>query len=154
MDLTTYSWWLFPTIKTPRTLSETHFLMGIECVSFEGSMGEYFMTLDGKGLFVFKSSPIYKGETSQEFKDLTQWLHKEEWLWAVEDEMERIMRQHCDDNDLDPYDDGVTFREIDEACEWLPKVVPELYAKQLPTEDKLRELSFAYYFNQTLPTIL
>lgn len=156
MNLTNYSWWQLP-IKKPRSMFDSHCVMGIKCFNFDGR-DDYYLTADGSGLFFsenfFRTEPIYKGQDSPQFQELRQWLHIEEWLWWVEDEMQSYMCRHCEANNLDESDENVVFRDIDEASEWLPRVVPELFAKQLPTADKVKELAIAYYFNKTLPTNL
>lgn len=152
MDLMECDWWQFDTVKTfSNRFQNAYTVEGIFCWEIDGRE-DWLLFSDGQGLFEIdaKGLPIYHDITSPIFLEMVAYIHREDWVDWVLDEMDALWETTLiDEFNID--EDYNTPEICDAAYEWLPHVLPDTYAKVFPNETLIRKLAIAFFIDQTNP---
>lgn len=151
MELRNFSWWQHPHSHQVDNRLNEYIIEG--SVAYEIDGREHWLLFeDGTGLFLAANNGevIICDSHSKEFKEAVEYLHREEWVDTVLDQMENLWEYTL----IDEFgiDENYEAPEITEAAyEWLPYVLPKTYAKVFPSDDLIRKLTIAFYIDQTDP---
>lgn len=151
MNVQNFSWWQHPHSHQVSKRFTRYVVEGSVAFEIDGRE-EWMLFEDGTGLFLATSNGEVEicDSNSQEFKDMVEYLHREEWVDTVLDQMENLWEWTLvDEFDID--DDYDTPEICDAAYEWLPYVLPKTYGKVFPSDELIRKLTIAYYIDQTDP---
>lgn len=151
MNIQNFSWWQHPHSHQVNKRFTRYVVEGSVAFEIDGRE-EWMLFEDGTGLFLATSNGgvEIRDNNSQEFKDMVEYLHREEWVDTVLDQMEDLWEYTL----IDEFgiDEDYEAPEIcDAAYEWLPYVLPKTYAKVFPSDELIRKLTIAYYIDQTDP---
>ena len=151
MEVKNFSWWQHPHSHQVDSRLNEYVLEGSVAYEIDGRE-EWFLFEDGTGLFLTANNGevIICDSNSKEFKEMVEYLHREEWVDTVLDQMENLWEYTLID-EFDIPDDHDTPEICDAAYEWLPYVLPKTYAKVFPDAELIRKLTISFFIDQTDP---
>lgn len=151
MNLTNFSWWTHPKDHKVGSRLIPYTVEGATAFEIDGRE-QWLIFEDGTGLFLrLDNGKVAICDTNSEvFKEMVEYLHREEWVDTVLDQMEDLWEYTLIDEFNIP-DDHDTPEICDAAYEWLPHVLPKTYAKAFPNDELIRKLTIAFYIDQTDP---
>lgn len=95
-----------------------------------------------------KDEPVIKTEGDTEFNDMVEYIHREDWVDWVLDEMEYRLDNMIDNGEIE----DKCYPEVTEAAyEWLPYVLPNTYAKVFPSKELLDKLTHGFFIEEADP---
>lgn len=153
LRLETLSWWKHPTSSKADDRLLLHFVEGAAAYLIDGRECEGWLLFgDGMGMFVANEdgSVTIHDKDSAVFLELVEYLHRENWVDTVLDQMDNLWEDTLIDEFNIPFDHN-TPEICDAAYEWLPYVLPKTYAKVFPDDELIRKLTIAFYIDQTDP---
>lgn len=152
MNLLQCTWWRFSKVHTfDSRWTQQFFYKGVPVWEIDGRE-EWLVLDDGTGLFDITGDgkPLYHDNTSPLFQEMIDYIHREDWVDWVLNEMEALWEiTLIDEFDID--DDYDAPDICDAAYEWLPHVLPNTYAKVFPNQELIRKLAIAFFIDQTDP---
>ena len=150
MELTKCKWWRFPEVRTfSNRFQEKYYIEGVSCWNIDGRE-EWFLFEDGTGMFALndKNEPVLKHETDKEFLEMVEYIHREDWVDWVIDQMDYRLNDMIDNEEIED-------KEYPDVCmaayEWLPHVLPNTYAKVFPNDELLDQLTKGFFLDQADP---
>ena len=150
MKLTQCTWWRFPEVRSfDRRWLDKFYIEGVRCWNIDGRE-EWFIFEDGTGMFALndKDEPVIKTEGDTEFNDMVEYIHREDWVDWVLDEMEYRLENMIDTGEIE---DKCYPEVTDAAYEWLPYVLPNTYAKVFPSKELLDKLTHGFFIEEADP---
>ena len=163
-NFSTYSWWRLPEVAydTIYTENETVRIKGVLCYTFDYYFADdlnIHLVADGEGVVIDKKGVMsYGDQNSEEFKLLSEKLHRENWLCWVEDKMERLFEEEMwelEENDPEQYallEEKMSGRDVAEFGEHADTFFPTLVGNKLPNEKQIRAMTDIWFWAETLPT--
>ena len=151
MNLTNFSWWKHHKAHQVESRLVPYIVEGATAFEIDGRE-QWLLFEDGTGLFLcLGDGKVAICDTnSADFKEMVEYLHREEWVDTVLGQMENLWEYTLID-EFDIKDDFDTPEICEAAYEWLPLVLPKTYAKVFPNDALIRKLTIAFYIDQTDP---
>lgn len=151
MKLEQFDWWQFADTKHVHRRFSRYVFQGVPVYEIDGRE-EWLMLEDGTGLFILdhKDKPVLHLSDTKEFAEMVEYLHREDWVDDVLNDMDNLWEYTLID-EFDIPDDHDTPDICDAAYEWLPYVLPKTYAKVFPSPELIRKLTIAFFIDQTDP---
>lgn len=152
MDLMKCAWWQFAEVKSfSNRLQNAYVVEGILCWEIDGRE-EWLLFSDGQGLFevATRGALTFHDNTSPIFLEMVNYIHREDWVDWVLDEMESRLDDFIDTEGIEE----PNYREVcDAAYEWLPYVLPKTYGKVFPSSELLDTLMRGFFIEEADPQI-
>ena len=98
MELTKCKWWRFPEVRSFNQRWQDKFhIEGVACWNIDGRE-DWYVFDDGTGMFVLNDNnePVIKMDGDKEFHDMVEYIHREDWVDWVLDQMEYRLEDMID----------------------------------------------------------
>lgn len=150
MELTKCKWWRFPEVRSfdSRWLDK-YYIEGVTCWNIDGRE-EWFIFEDGTGMFILndKNEPVMKFENDKEFLEMIEYIHREDWVDWVIDQMDYRLDTMVSNEEIE----DIVYPDVCMAAyEWLPYVLPKTYAKVFPSDELLDKLTRGFFLEEADP---